>query len=448
MGSQTKSGKRLVPTRVSGGPPVRVVLINAEEIRLTIWRITNPLTAAVLRAAIGYFDHLTSTIFKPRETTAVSQLATSADVPPSATVRCIGPVGVTTILAAALRDVIHATYGSLRTAMVTATTLTLRTAIVTATYGSWRAASTATTSAPRWITLSVTANLLGPAAPARSAGHPAEVLISFSFAAACLAGLVAAQNRIVAAGLLKRATDADIKTFFRWRTTNIIPTILIERAASLAVGSLIALATEAPMRRATLSVLAEHIALAAVRSARCTALLISADLSSGAAVLVTGPAGLRRRATTFSRARLSRRAVTWHHALVTIVIDAEMLTLSPNQLAGVAVFHATIDVDAFFEAVVEVTVLRIGSAPLSANSRASRCTRYRSRSLEDERAFQQNGIIVGFTFDNHGAVVSLSRVKCRLSGKSRQLHSVAFLKLWMRGRTLPTQLRRWVVASL
>src|SRR5262249_41743744 len=80
------SGQRLIPTRVTTGSPVRVVLINAEESLLTIGHIANPLTPAVLGAAIRYFDYLAQSIFDPRETTRISQPATSADVPTSATV--------------------------------------------------------------------------------------------------------------------------------------------------------------------------------------------------------------------------------------------------------------------------------------------------------------------------------------------------------------------------
>jgi hypothetical protein len=160
------------------------------------------------------------------------------------------------------------------------------------------------------------------------------------------------------------------------------------------------------MRRATLSVLADHAALTAIRTTRRTALLISADIFSSAAVLITVSTGLSYRAATFSRARLSWRTVTWHHALVTIVIDAELLTLSPNELARVAVLYATIDVNAFLETKVEVTVLRIGSAPLPANPRASRRTRYGSRSLKGGRAFRRKGMVVRFTSNNHSAVVS------------------------------------------
>ncbi len=203
------------------------------------------------------------------------------------------------------------------------------------------------------------------------------------------------------------ATDAHIQTFVRRRTTNIIPAILAERAASPAVRSLTALAAEASVRRATLPVLADHAALAAVRLTRCTALLISADVSSGAAVLITASASLRCRAATFSRARLSRRTSARRHALVTIVIDAEVLTLSPNELTGIAVLHATIDVDAFFKTVVIVAILRFGHAPPT-NARASGCTRYGSRSPEGEEAFCGAGIVVKFTSGSHSAVVSMS----------------------------------------
>ena len=128
----------------------------------------------------------------------------------------------------------------------------------------------------------------------------------------------------------------------------------------MAVRSLTALATEASVRSATLSVLADHATLAAVRPTWCTALLISADISSGAAVLITASAGLRRRAATFSRARLSRRTVTQHHALVAIVIDAELLTLPPKKLAGLAMLLTAMDVDTLFEAIIVVACLRVG----------------------------------------------------------------------------------------
>jgi hypothetical protein len=176
------------------------------------------------------------------------------------------------------------------------------------------------------------------------------------------------------------------------------------------------------MRRATLSVLADHAALAAVRATRCTALLISADISSGAAVLITVSADLRRRAATFSRARLSQRTVTRHHALVTIVIDAELLTLPPKELAGLAVLLTAMDVDTLFEAIILVACLRVGCASLPTDVRASRRTRYGSRSLEGEEAFCRTGIVVRFASSSHGVVVSLGWVERRLSGESWDSH--------------------------